>query len=53
MTHKLGICIPYRNREEHLNKLVSTLGPFLEKKESIMGFMLDTKLMISYLTEVQ
>ena len=32
MTHKLGICIPYRNREEHLNKLVSSLGPFLEKK---------------------
>ena len=32
MTHKLGICIPYRNREEHLKKLVSSLGDFLEKK---------------------
>ena len=32
MSHKLGICIPYRDREEHLNKLVSSLGPFLEKK---------------------
>ena len=38
MTHKLGICIPYRNREEHLNKLVSTLGPFLEKKGIDYGF---------------
>ena len=32
MIHKLGICIPYRNREEHLKKLVSSLGDFLEKK---------------------
>ncbi len=38
MTHKIGICIPYRNREEHLNKLVSTLGPFLEKKGIDYGF---------------
>ena len=32
MIHKLGICVPYRDREEHLNKLVSSLSPFLEKK---------------------
>ena len=26
MSHKLGICIPYRNRKEHLDKLLGTLN---------------------------
>jgi hypothetical protein len=30
---KLGICVPYRNREEHLNKFLPTLTKFLENKE--------------------
>ena len=32
MKHKLGICIPYRNRFEHLQQLTSRLGEFLNKK---------------------
>lgn len=33
MKHKLGICIPYRNRFEHLKKLIEVLSPYLEKKK--------------------
>ena len=32
MKHKLGICIPYRNREEHLRKLVPALGKHLTER---------------------
>jgi hypothetical protein len=32
MKHKLGICIPYRNRYEHLQKLVPHLTEFLNKR---------------------
>ncbi len=32
MKHKLGICIPYRNRYDHLQKLVPHLTEFLNKK---------------------
>ena len=32
MSHKLGICIPYRNRKEHLEKLIPQLGNYLTKK---------------------
>ena len=32
MKHKLGICIPYRNRYEHLQKLVPHLTDFLNKR---------------------
>lgn len=32
MSHKLGICIPYRNRKEHLDKLIPKLGEYLTKK---------------------
>jgi len=31
--HKLGICIPYRNREEHLRKLVPVLSKHLNEKD--------------------
>ena len=32
MTHKLGICIPYRNREEHLERLLPKLDEHLTKQ---------------------
>ena len=38
MTHKLGICIPYRNRKEHLDKLIDVLGKYLNKKGIDHGF---------------
>jgi hypothetical protein len=31
MKHKLGVCVPYRNREEHMNKFVPHITKFLEK----------------------
>ena len=32
MAHKLGVCVPYRNREEHMNIFVPHLSNFLDKK---------------------
>jgi hypothetical protein len=32
MTHKLGICIPYRNRQEHLDRLVPHLSNYLNER---------------------
>jgi hypothetical protein len=32
MKHKLGVCVPYRNREEHLKEFVPILSKFLESK---------------------
>lgn len=32
MKHKLGICIPYRNRQEHLEKLIPSLSIHLDKQ---------------------
>ena len=32
MSHKLGICIPYRDREEHLKRLVPKLTEHLKKQ---------------------
>jgi len=29
---KLGVCVPYRNREEHMNQFVPHLSNFLDKK---------------------
>mgnify|MGYP000259079339 CR=1 FL=1 len=29
---KLGVCVPYRNREEHMNIFVPHVTKFLEEK---------------------
>lgn len=48
MKHKLGICIPYRNREEHLRKLVPALTKHLNEKgidhKFYVGHQVDDKL---------
>lgn len=33
MKHKLGICVPYRNREEHLKEFIPVVSKFLESKD--------------------
>ena len=30
MSHKLGVCVPYRNRELHLNEFIPKVGKFLK-----------------------
>jgi hypothetical protein len=32
MAHKLGVCVPYRNREEHMNQFVPHISNFLDKQ---------------------
>jgi hypothetical protein len=32
MAHKLGVCVPYRNREEHMNKFVPHISEFLTNR---------------------
>lgn len=32
MKHKLGVCVPYRNREEHMYKFVPHLSDFLQER---------------------
>jgi hypothetical protein len=48
MTHKLGICIPYRNRKNHLEELVEKLGKILTNKgidhKFYVGHQVDDKL---------
>ena len=48
MSHKLGICIPYRNRKEHLDKLVPALSKHLNKQgiehSFYVGHQVDDKL---------
>jgi hypothetical protein len=48
MKHKLGICIPYRNRKEHLEKLVPQLGKYLTERgidhKFYVGHQVDDKL---------
>ena len=38
MSHKLGICIPYRDRQSHLDELVDKLGKLLTNKGIDHGF---------------
>lgn len=48
MKHKLGICIPYRNREEHLRELVPALTKHLNERgidhKFYVGHQVDDKL---------
>jgi hypothetical protein len=48
MTHKLGICIPYRNRKEHIDKLIPHLSKHLNEKginhSFYVGHQIDDKL---------
>ena len=48
MSHKLGICIPYRNRKEHLETLVPRLSEHLTKQgidhKFYVGHQVDDKL---------
>ncbi len=48
MSHKLGICIPYRDRESHLKELVDKLGVILTNKginhTFYVGHQVDEKL---------
>ena len=48
MSHKLGICIPYRDRRSHLEELVDKLGKLLTKKginhKFYVGHQVDEKL---------
>lgn len=32
MGHKLGVCVPYRNRETHLNEFVPKVGKYLKEQ---------------------
>lgn len=48
MKHKLGICIPYRNRKEHIERLVPHLSDHLNKQgiehKFYVGHQVDDKL---------
>ena len=48
MSHKLGICIPYRNRKEHLDQLIPHLTDHLNKQgiehKFYVGHQVDDKL---------
>ena len=33
MKHKLGVCVPYRNREQHLKQFIPTVSKFLKSKD--------------------
>ena len=48
MSHKLGICIPYRNRKEHIDKLIPRLSEHLTKNgidhTFYVGHQIDDKL---------
>ena len=45
---KLGVCVPYRNREEHLKEFIPTIGKFLEERgidyHIYFGHQVDDKL---------
>ena len=37
MNHKLGVCVPYRNRELHLNEFIPKVGKFLKDSNIEFG----------------
>ena len=39
MKHKLGVCVPYRNRELHLHEFIPKVGKYL--KEQGIDFCMD------------
>ena len=45
---KLGVCVPYRNREEHLNKFIPIVSKFLKERDIdfkiYFGHQVDDKL---------
>ena len=48
MSHKLGICIPYRNRKEHIERLIPQLSKYLRSRKIdhkfYVGHQVDDKL---------
>lgn len=48
MSHKLGVCIPYRNRKDHIDQLIPKLSKFLDAKgiehSFYVGHQVDNKL---------
>jgi hypothetical protein len=48
MSHKLGICIPYRNRKEHIDRLIPHLSKYLTSHnidhKFYVGHQVDDKL---------
>lgn len=32
MSHKLGVCVPYRNREEHMHEFIPKVGKYLKNQ---------------------
>ena len=48
MNHKLGVCVPYRNRELHLNEFIPKVGKFLKDSniefEMYFAHQIDDKL---------
>ncbi len=48
MSHKLGICIPYRNRKEHIERLIPHLSKYLKEHnidhKFYVGHQVDDKL---------
>jgi hypothetical protein len=33
MSHKLGVCVPYRNRELHMNEFIPKIGKYLKNQD--------------------
>ena len=50
---KLGVCVPYRNREAHLKEFIPKVGAYLKSKGIDIVCTLLIKLMISCLIEEQ
>ena len=49
---KLGVCIPYRDRELHLNEFVPKVGKYLKNKDIDILFISTTHNLLSKITEL-